>query len=212
MGKYIIKESELCSVIHDIITEELTNRLNEGFWKTLGKVATTAAVGAVAPTYLVQRAANKASGVINRGETLFKRGGTSSSGGNGSRNRRLSRSERQNNRFKASRSINNEYGPPETTPGLGHRIRLDKKRDMDLPSSHNQGIDWGDFGQHYHDEGDRAWYRKILDTERSLIRVSHGDQNRQNRLQKRYKRRLLDWLKERDNSYKVYIKDYNSNC
>ena len=70
-------------------------------------------------------------------------------------------------------------------------------------------MNWGEFGAHYHDEGDRMWNKKIMDTERTLIRVSRGDQNKLERFQRKYKRALLDWLKERDRAYENYIKSIN---
>ena len=211
MGKYIIRESELCSVIHDIVAEELSNAINEGF---VGTVLKTGAKAVFAPTTLVQGAADKFNRVINKGEPIFKGAGKTSGvgsrSGSSSRSKRLSKSEKQSNRFRASRYISYEYGRPETVPGLGRRIRLDAKRDMDLPATHNQAIDWGDFGKHFHDEADDAWYRKVLNTENTLIRVSRGNQNRQDRLIRKYKKGLVDWLKERDKAYRIYVKDYNS--
>ena len=221
MAKYIIKESELHSAIEKIVEEELSSLLNEGLGHALGSAlkntAKTAAKGVLAPSILAQDITRKTVDIGTGKSTLTGTisdffGGNSGSGGSSSKSgkggsRSEIRAQRQRDRLSAGRGINSEYGRPVTYPGIARRTKLDRKDEMTLPAESH--IEWGDFGRHYHDEGDRMWFRKVLDTERALERVSRGDASRQNRLQRRYKRILVDWLKERDREYENYIKSIN---
>lgn len=216
MAKYIIKESELRSAIKKVVEEELSPFVNEGLGHTLGSALKNtlknAAIGVVAPSYLAQKAMLKTNNLIDGTDSIkgtvhdFFGGNSVSdsnkSGKDGSGSERGA--QRQRNRLSTGRGVSSEYGRPVTYPGIGRRTKLDRKDEMTLPDESH--IEWGDFGRHYHDEGDRMWFRKVLETERALERTSHGDASRQNRLQKRYKRALVDWLKERDRAYENYIK------
>lgn len=218
MAKYIIKESELRSAIKKVVEEELSSVVNEGLGHALGSAlkntAKTAAKGVLAPSILAQDITRKTVDIGTGKSTLTGTisdffGGNSGSGGNsskgGSRSERMA--QRQRDRLSAGRGISSEYGRPVTYPGIGRRTKLDRKDEMTLPTESH--VEWGDFGRHYHDEGDRMWFRKVLDTERALERSSHGDASRQNRLQRRYKRILVDWLKNRDREYETYIRSIN---
>ena len=220
MTKYIIKESELRSLIKEIIKEELS--LNEGLTKALGNaLLNTARYGAltvVAPSVMAQKIAKKESDIVNGSDSIgktvkdffggedIKSSGSASKASSGSKNRKT-RAERQKEKLMNTKSISYEYGRPETTPRLGRRDRLAPKSEVTAPSSEN-GVEWGSFGRHYHDEGDRAWNRKVTDYEKSFLRNSQGRNEAQvARLQRRYKRRLVDWLKDRDRDYEIYIKN-----
>ena len=218
MAKYIIKESELRSAIKKVVEEELSSFVNEGLGHALGSAlkntAKTVAKGVVAPSLLAQDMIQKTADISTGKDTITgtisnffggNSGGGGSSSKSGSRSER--RAQRQRDRLSAGRGISGEYGRPVTYPGIGRRTKLDRKDEMTLPTESH--IEWSDFGRHYHDEGDRMWFRKVLDTERALERASCGDASRQNRLQKRYKRILVDWLKERDREYENYIKSIN---
>lgn len=142
----------------------------------------------------------------------FFGGNSSSAAGKTGGNK--SKEERRRERSLAARDVAYEFGKPETTPGQGRRVKLDRKSEITVPpydQNRKTGctLDWGEFGEHYHDEGDRMWIKKITDTERTLIRVSHGDQNKLISFQQKYKRALLSWLKERDRAYEKYIKGIN---
>ena len=209
MAKYILKESELRAVISEAVAEELGALLNEGLPTALGNTLNSGALGVFAPAILAGKALKKTDAIFNGQDTItgtirdyFGAGGKDSSG------RRLSKSERQRQKFADRRSISYEYGRPETVPGMFGRTKLAKKEEiaaLDL----GHGIVWGSFGKHYRDEGDRAWTRVVTDKENSLIRNSSGNPSRQARLQRRYKRILLDWLKDRDKAYETYIKGQN---
>lgn len=215
MAKYIIKESELRSAIEKIVAEEIA--MNEGLGHALGSalknslgVATKAVL---APNMLAQDAIEKTHGILSGEDTITRTvsnffGGDSGKGGSGGSGKgKRTKAEKQRERLSAGRGISSEYGRPETYPGLGRRTRLDKKSEIVAPSQST--VEWGSFGRHYHDEGDRMWNRKVLDTENALIRASRGDAVRQAKLQRRYKRILVDWLKDRDRDYEIYIKSIN---
>lgn len=209
--KYILKESELREIIREAVEEELkqTLSLNEGIGRALGGLMKVGA-GIAFPMYGVSKFLNKAYEFPNWGgsssNSIFKTGSkTSKEQGQAGRK---SKAERQRERAIAGRSISYEYGRPETVPGIGRRTRLANKSEITAPQT-NSGIDWGTFGRHYHDEGDRVWNRKINDTENALIRNSRGNERRMRILQRRYKRILIDWLKDRDREYKTYIQSIN---
>ena len=210
MAKYIIKESELHSAIVKIVEEELGSVIEESFGRVLGNTAKIGAKALLAPSLLAQDAVVKTHDVLSGNDTITKRvsnfcGGKGEGGKSGSR--KMTKAEKQRQRLSAGRGISGEYGRPVTYPGIGRRTKLDRKDEMTLPAESH--VEWGDFGRHYHDEGDRMWFRKVLDTERALERASHGDASRQTRLQRRYKRILVDWLKDRDREYETYIKSIN---
>ena len=216
MASYIIRESELRSAIKKIIAEEIDGLIGESLAGALGHAALntlkTAAIGAVAPGVLANKVFTKTNNILNGPDTITGTvsdffGGNKIGSSDKASGRQKSKAEKQRKRLSATRGISGEYGKPETIPGIGRRIKLDRKDAMTLPTESH--VEWGDFGIHYHDEGDRMWFRKVLDTERALERASHGDASRQNRLQKRYKRALVDWLKERDREYENYIKTIN---
>lgn len=207
-------------MIEDIVAKEVSNILNEGIGSAIGSAIGNTlkygALGVVAPTMLAGKAFSKANGIVNGNDTILGTVKDYFGGGNGSSNgsRRQTRSQKQSERYRAGRDVSFEYGRPETVPGWGRRVKLDRKSEITVPpydQNKKTGctLDWGEFGEHYHDEGDRMWNRKIIDTERTLIRVSHGDQNKLEKYQRKYKRALVDWLKERDRAYENYIKSIN---
>lgn len=209
MAKYILKESELRAIISEAVTEELGALLNEGLPTALGNTLKYGALGVFAPAILAGKALKKTDAIINGNDTItgtirdyFGADSKDSSG------RRLSKSEKQRQRLSDTRGISYEYGRPETVPGMFGKTKLAKKEEIVAPDL-GHGVVWGDFGKHYHDEGDRFWTRKVTDTENALIRNSSGNPRRQARLQKRYKRILVDWLKDRDRAYETYIKGQN---
>lgn len=215
MTKYILKESELKSVINSIVAEEISNVINESLGSALGHALTntlkTGAMAMIDPAGTLARGYAGAMDTLSGKKSLTKGvkdffGGDNSS--TGKRTGRKSRAERQNDRFNAGRSISWEFGRPETVPGIGRRQKLAPKSQITAPNTNNN-ITWGDFGEHYHDEGDRAWNRKVTDLENSLIRNARGDQQKIERWTRKYKRRLVDWLKERDKAYRIYIKENN---
>lgn len=221
--KYILKESELREIIREAVEEELkqTLSLNEGIGRALGGLMKVGA-GIAFPMYGVSKFLNKAYEFPNWGgsssNSIFKTGSkTSKEQGQAGRK---SKAERQRERAIAGRSISYEYGRPETVPGWGNRLKLDKKTEIIVPEEvlddkgkcvqwGSRTGQWGSFGQHYHDEGDRMWQRVFKDKENALIRNCHNDQSKLERLKRKYKRILLDWLKARDREYKTYIQSVN---
>ena len=222
MARYTIKESELRSTIKKVVEEEISHKINENFGNALKNAGLntlkTAVKGIVAPSMLAQDAVKKIGDISMGNDTItgtisnFFGGNSSSAAGKTGGNK--SKVERRRERSLAARDVAYEFGKPETVPGWGRRIKLDRKSEITVPpydQNRKTGctLDWGEFGEHYHDEGDRMWIKKITDTERTLIRVSHGDQNKLIRFQQKYKRALVDWLKERDRAYENYIKGIN---
>lgn len=222
MARYIIKESELRSTIKKVVEEEISHKINENFGNALKNAGLntlkTAAKGIVAPSMLAQDAVKKIGDISMGNDTItgtisnFFGGNSSSAAGKTGGNK--SKAEKRRERSLATKDVAYEFGKPETVPGWGRRIKLDRKSEITVPpydQNRKTGctLDWGEFGEHYHDEGDRMWIKKITDTERTLIRVSHDDQNKLIRFQRKYKRALLDWLKERDRAYENYIKGIN---
>lgn len=231
MAKYIIKESELRSAIKKVVEEELSSVVNEGIGHALGSAlkntAKTAAKGILAPSILAQDITRKTVDIGTGKSTLTGAisdffGGKSGSGGSSSKggSRSERRAEKQRERLSASRGISGEYGKPETVPGFGRRMKLDKKSEITVPQEvlddkgkcvqwGSRTGDWGSFGNHYHDEGDRMWQRTFKDKENALLRNCRNDQTKLENLKRKYKRILVDWLKDRDKEYETYIKSIN---
>lgn len=214
--KYILKESELCSILNKIIMEEIST-LDESILKrvggTLGNVAKMGALAILAPGIAANKLAGGVNDVFSGKQSVGSQvksffGGENEKGKNATKKK--TRAEKQRERLLSGRNLNYEYGKPETVPGWGRRTRLAKKSEIVAPQTNN-GITWGPFGNHYHDEGDRAWGRKVLDIENALVRNANGDSRRTAKLQKRYERILRDWLKDRDKEYEIYIKGVNQN-
>ena len=232
MVKYIFKESELSSVLKKIITEEINNAINEGVFKALGNAAmNTAAFGAKAllsPLTAGGSVIKKMGNIVNGDDTIGgtvsdffggpATGSTSSSSSGGSA--RKTRAQRQSERYRANRDLNFEYGKPEMVPGFCRRMKLDKRTEIVVPKEvldergkcvqwGSKTGDWGSFGVHYHDEGDRMWQRIFKDKENALLRNCRSNPAKLNALKKKYKRILVDWLKNRDREYETYMKTYN---
>lgn len=202
MSKYIITESELRSIIKEAIAEELNEGLGHALGSALLNTAKYAALGTIAPGALANKGIMKTNDILSGNDTI---GGTLNdffgNGSNGSFDKgrgKKSKSEKQRDRLMNTKSISYEYGRPETVPGFAGKTKLAQKSEI-VPPNTKKGIDWGEFGEHYHDEGDRVWNRKFADVENSFIRNGSKHQNR-------YKRILVDWLKDRDRDYEIYIK------
>lgn len=222
MARYVIKESELNSAIKKIVEEEIAAKIDEGFFNGLKNAGINtlkmAGKGIVAPSLLAQDAIGKFADIGMGKDTVTGTISNFFGGNSGSSSKsaggKKTKSEKRRDRVLAGKDVSYEYGKPETVPGWGRRVKLDGKSEMTVPpydQNRKTGctLNWGEFGAHYHDEGDRMWNKKIMDTERTLIRVSHGDQNKLERFQRKYKRALVDWLKERDRAYENYIKSIN---
>lgn len=222
MARYVIKESELNSAIKKIVEEEIAAKIDEGFFNGLKNAGINtlkmAGKGIVAPSLLAQDAIGKFADIGMGKDTITGTISNFFDGNSGSSSKSVggkkTKSEKRRDRVLAGKDISYEYGKPETVPGWGRRVKLDRKSEVTVPpydQNRKTGctLNWGEFGAHYHDEGDRMWNKKIMDTERTLIRVSHGDQNKLERFQRKYKRALVDWLKERDRAYENYIKSIN---
>ena len=219
--KYIVKESVLHEIIKNIVSEELS----EGFFGNVGRgafnaVKNTAGMAAksiISPFSAVGDLMTKANGLLNGNETITGSvnkffGGGNSGGQSVSRGGR--KAQRQQSKVSAGKNISYEYGKPETVPSWGNRIKLDDKSEIVAPpydSNKRTGctLPWGSFGVHYHDEGDRMWNRIVTDKERTILRLSANNDNKRARLLRKYKKILVDWLKERDRAYKDYIKQNN---
>lgn len=225
MSKYILKESELRSAIRKVVAEELNESLGHALGSALLNTAKYAALGAIAPGALANKGIMKTNDILFGNDTIggtisdFFGGDSKSSSTSGGKTGK-SKSERQRNRMMATRSISYEYGRPETVPGWGNGLKLDKKTEIMVPEEvlddkgkcvqwGSKTGQWGSFGKHYHDEGDRMWQRVFKDKENALIRNCRNDQSKLERLKRKYKRILLDWLKDRDRAYEEYTKTHN---
>lgn len=203
--KYILRESELRYILNGIINEELNEGLGHALGSALGNTVKNAALGAVAPGLLAGKFVNKTNNIANGKDSMVDTvknffGAENGSSTNGSL--RKNRAERQREKLAAKRDVSYEYGRPETVPCFGNREKLAGKRDISEPG-------WGSFGNHYHDEGDRMWNRKFKNEKEAFERnVASGSLGvgGEEKLKRRYKKRLEGWLKDRDEAYKIYIK------
>lgn len=202
MVKYILKESELRSMINSIVAEELNNVINEGIGSVLKNTAGMAAKTVLSPFASAGDMFSKATDVLTGKDTISNATGHFFNGRDGK-----TKAQRQSERLAASKNISYEYGKPEVVPSWGNRLKLDTKREIVAPE--NSQLEWGSFGKHYHDEDDKMWNRMVMSKENAIMRISGQNENKIARLQKKYKKILIGWLKDRDANYEVYIKSNN---
>lgn len=245
MPKYVLRESELKSVLRDIIMEEVSNATNEGVLRRLGNMVLNTAkwggMAALAPGLAAGKAIGKVNNILNpkSDDTVAgtvdqilggdgagagrSSGNNRSSSGGKSGGKKISRTQQRNERYKSTKYLTQEWGRPETVPGWGRHIKLERKREIENPMNtatrttrpngqkYNVTMDWGTFGKHYHDEGERGWLNKVEEIEervrRAATRNGAVNPDRQARYQRKYRRALADWLNERDKAYESWIKE-----
>lgn len=216
MTKYIIKESELRSIIKEAVIKEL----NEGnFLRSLGSglahgtlnAAKLAGLGLVAPGILAQKATLKANDILGGSSTV---GGTLNDffgwgSGKGSSTRNGGKSLTPNKKNKETpknlRIIKKEYGEPETEAGLGKK--LNGKRPLIVTNFLGSGEDV-DFGRHYFERGQNlpgsVWNKRLERAEEDLSTVT--DPRKLTKFRKEHYKEFKKWLEKRDKVYEIYIK------
>lgn len=195
MKKYVIKESELKTVIKEIIAEELSN-LDEGWGRALGNTAKLAGVGAVSPLTLAQMGFIKANNLILGKDTLK------------STVRDFVGPKQQKATQTDLNNVEQTYGKPETVAGLGKK--LEKK--MPITVDNFLGTDKNvNFGRHYYEVGQRSganntkWAGKLAEAQANVSNARR--QNRTNRYVNQWYKQLKQWLEARDKAYEQYIRN-----
>lgn len=182
MAKYIIKESELRSIIKSAVKEELNEGLGHAALKTLGY----AALGAISPGILAQKAFVKGGNILTGNDTIT--GSLRDFWGYDSDKKK--RSERMSD-LQYEESIARKYGQPKTVPRtIGNREKLADK----VQFTSNV---FGNLGRHYED-CDGFWAAKLKKEEEEV--------NNNPSLLKSRTRRLKVWLEMRDEEYESLIK------
>ena len=204
MAKYIIKESELRSVINTIVTKELSEVLNES---VLGHVLGSAlkntlkygALAAAAPALLANKGLKKGNDIVNNGDTVTDTV-KDFLGLNDRDNYRKSNIKSK----KEDESEFNEYGTPVVVP-YSNELKLAGKEDFTVSSSNSKNnIEWGSFGRHYRDKNNAAWNKKLNEAETYFVRRSNDGSP--DILKNRLKRGLIGWLDKRDAFYEKNFK------
>lgn len=194
MKKYVIKESELKSVIKEIIAEELSN-VDESLGRALGNTAKLGAVGAVSPLTLAQMGFVKANNLLMGKDSL--RGTVRDFVG-----------PKQQATQTDLNNVEQTYGKPETVAGLGKK--LERKMPITVEDFLGTGKDVN-FGRHYYEEGQRGgsnntkWAGKLAEAQRSVDNARR--QNRANRYANQWYKQLKQWLEARDKAYEQYIRN-----
>lgn len=208
MAKYVLKESELYSVLSEIITEELSNALDEGFignvFKGAGRLAGNGLVaalnpgGAVKSVYDYMLNPNKTIvGTVR--DTLRSNGTTNKNTQTGKSTKPKTRQEKAQEKTRSLNRLKYNYGEPETDVVFGGRRKLRKERiivNNFLGTNEDK-----DFGTHYVEKNQNSdnsfWSRKLREAEEEV------NTNRNPRRAIRVvTRELNDWLKERDEAYR----------
>lgn len=200
MNKYVIKESELRSIIEMAVANEL---INEGLGHALLKTAGYAALGALAPGVLANKGIMKANDILGGNSTI---GGTLNDffGGNANGYRKGS-SDWSRSKKNTARYVKREYGEPATEAGL--RKHLEGKTRIVEEDFLGSGEE-ADFGRHYRevnqDADNSMWRRKLKRAEEAINNVQN--QNKVDKYRRQYYKLLKEWLDERDKAYEAYIK------
>ena len=192
MNKYVIKESELRAVIEGVIMEEFNEGLKNTLGSALKNTAKTAALGAVSPGALAQKAFVKVGNVINGDASLV--GGVKKFFGN---------DQNQN----VSNQVRSEYGEPETEGMIGKK--LVRKRPI-IVANFLGGGDDVNFGRHYYEvnqESERSvWGRKLAQAGRDVNYTATSPGGRRRRI-RYYQKLFAKWLNDRDRAYEEYVRN-----
>ena len=197
MTKYILKESELRSIINKIVTEEVSKSINEGFWQGLKNAAwNTAKLGAkglIAPSLVGQDIVKKTSDIAMGKDTVTGTVNRFFQGDAGTQKNKKPKRETSLTDMEYEERIEKKYGKPVTTPKLiGSREKLAGKVRF-------QDDVFGNLGRHYQDEDD-VW-TKLLENKKAEVETRPNSRMR-------LARWLKMWLDERDARYEELIKRY----
>lgn len=209
MTKYILKESELRSVLSKIITEELSNVLCESFvgnvFRGAGRLAGNGLVAALGPGVAMNRVAKN---ILDPNKTLvgavkdtFRNNGSSNKNTPTKKSTESKPKTKQEKRQEKTRNLNYlkyNYGEPETDIALGRR-KIRKERiivNNFLGTNEDKN-----FGTHYLEKNQNSnnsfWSRKLREAEEEV------NTNRNPRRAARVvARELKAWLDERDEAYR----------
>lgn len=184
MMKYILKESELRSMIGKIVAEEL----NEGVLHALGNVAKTAALATLAPGVLAQKAFVKTNDILNGPETIT--GAVKDFVGADKAN---DRREKHMKSLESEERIAKKYGWAKTIPSaLSNKERL-------APKVLFNPAEFGNLGRHYEEDGNAPIWNQKLNTATQNLRANPN-------LGRRLARQLRGWLEDRDMEYERIYK------
>lgn len=207
MEKYVIKESELRSVIKKIIAEEVSTAVNEGrITHALGSALTNslklAGKGILAPSILAQDVLKKTDDISNGTDTITGTvrkffgadtyNGKSGSGRNIKSGKNQAREKRVTD-LEYEERIGKKYGRPKTLPKL-----LSSKEKLSGKISFRDDV-FGNLGRHYEDI-DNVWV-KLLESKKKDIEANPN-------LKRRIARQLKGWLDERDRIYEEMAKTF----
>ena len=197
MTKYILKESELRSIINKIVTEEVSKSINEGFWQGIKNAAwNTAKLGAkglIAPSLVGQDIVKKTSDIAMGKDTITGTVSRFFQGDAGTQKSKKSSRETSLADMEYDERIEKKYGRPATTPKLiGRKEKLAGKVRF-------QDDVFGNLGRHYQDE-DGVW-TKLLEKKKEEVQTRPNSRRRLTRW-------LKMWLDERDAKYEELIKRY----
>lgn len=210
MAKYILKESELRSVMSEIIMEELSLAMNESFFKNAVK-ATGKLVGnglgaaldpgdAINKFYTNMTDKNKTiTGAIGR--AFDEKSGTSNKNGVKYKKEKEKSKTRQEKRKEKTRNITYlkyNYGEPKTDVAFGGRkIRKERIVVSDYLGTGQEM----NFGVHFVEKNQNSqnsiWSSKLREAQEEVS----GNMNQQRAI-RFVTRELKEWLKERDLAYK----------
>ena len=204
MAKYIIKESELRSVLSEIITEELSSVVNESLLGTIGKLgyytlnpsALASRVGTSIANGTVARDTMNTLGGLGIGRMLGKQTAT---GKNNNGTKPKTRQEKAKEKRRNLNILKYNYGEPETDVVFGGRRKIRKQR---IIVNNFLGTDESkDFGTHYVEKNQNSenslWSKKLKEAEEEV-----STNNNPRRAIRVVSRELNDWLKERDEAYR----------
>ena len=213
MTKYILKESELESMIAKIIMEE-ASRVDEGrgFFRSLGKLAFDTGRLFLNPYAAAGRGLEKLAGgepvksLAGIGAGAAVAGAASSRKLKGKRDRKkLGDNSKIDECKKFIHEVNAEFGEPEMSGALSNKLA--SKQIMNIPNFLGTGSAVS-FGGRYLEKSQFSpsshWSKKYAKAEK--IVAKEKDSTRAIELAKEFQKEFAEWLEERDEAYVDYEK------
>lgn len=208
--KYILKESELKSMLEDIIKEELNEgflgNIGRGLWNTAKHTALGAAEAVVNPGKGFGKIFQNTNDVLSGNKSLGQAIGWNTQGKEDRtsqvlKKKKEERAEKKENARLGAGRIETEYGQPLMA---ANGKRLENKQPMVAENFLDSGQEVN-LGMHYLEDnqnGANSYYKLFLNKLKNNYDIVRASPKRLDS----YRKVLEKWLDKRDKAYEEYVK------